>query len=219
MTACIVVAAGRGERLEAGRPKALVELAGRPILDWCLTGIRAAGLDEVVVVGPPQDLEPTRRVVTAQRPDAVVVPGGATRQQSVRAGLAALSGAADLVLVHDAARCLTPVEVFDRVVAALRAGAAAVVPARPVVDTIRARSGGVVDRSTLVAVQTPQGFRRDLLERAHAAADPAATDDAVLVEDLGETVTLVDGHEEALKVTTPFDLRIAHAILTGTGRA
>lgn len=209
---CIVVAAGRGERLGAGRAKALVELAGRPLLAWALDGVRAAGIAEVVVVGPEGDLDEVRQWA----PDALVVAGGHTRQQSVSAGLAALSADLEWVLVHDAARCLTPPEAIVRVVDALAGGARVVVPALPVVDSLRATAGGAVDRGGLVAVQTPQGFVRSVLERAHTAADPNATDDAGLAESLGETVTLVEGADEALKVTTPLDLVFAGAIL---GRA
>lgn len=212
---CVVVAAGSGQRLGAGRPKALAELAGRPLLAWCLDGVRAAGLGPVVVVGPPDALEETRHVLdpAAGAGAPLLVPGGRTRQQSVDAGLAALPAGVDQVLVHDAARCLTPAAVFGRVIAALDRGATAVVPALPVVDTLRARAGGVVDRSALVAVQTPQGFTRDVLRRAHALGDPDATDDALLAERLGERVVIVDGAAEALKVTTPFDLLIADAVL------
>ena len=155
----------------------------------------------------------TRRVLDGVRAGLALVPGGANRQQSVDAGLAALAPDVDRVLVHDAARCLTPPDVFARVLDALAGGATAVVPAVPVVDTLRARAGGVVDRSALVAVQTPQGFARDVLERAHRLGDPDATDDALLAERLGETVTIVDGDAEALKVTTPFDLLIADAVV------
>ena len=218
-TGCVIVAAGSGQRLGADRPKALVPVAGRTLLHHCLTGVLAAGPGRVVVVGPPQALTETAAVLAdAGCADRVaLVPGGDTRQRSVDAGLAALPGEVTHVLVHDAARCLTPPEVFTRVLDALAGGAAAVVPALPVVDTLRARAGGVVDRSALVAVQTPQGFARDVLVRAHAAGDPQATDDAVLAERLGETVVLVDGHAEAFKVTTPFDLLIAEAVLRNRG--
>ncbi|EWS99822.1 2-C-methyl-D-erythritol 4-phosphate cytidylyltransferase [Intrasporangium oryzae NRRL B-24470] len=155
--------------------------------------------------------EPQRRVG--------VVPGGAERGDSVAAGLAALSPEVSVVLVHDAARCLTPVAVFERVVAAVRAGAPAVVPGTAVVDTIKQvdETGRVVatpERSMLRAVQTPQGFRRDVLERAHALSSDA-TDDAALVERLGEPVLVVDGDALAFKVTTPADLDAARRILAG----
>ena len=148
-----------------------------------------------------------------------VVAGGKERGDSVGAGLAALSGQVGIVLVHDAARCLTPASVFGRVVDAVRHGAVAVVPGVPVVDTIKQvdSAGRVVatpERSQLRAVQTPQGFRRDVLERAHAESSEA-TDDAGLVERLGETVLVVEGDPRALKVTTPADLEAAARILAG----
>jgi 2-C-methyl-D-erythritol 4-phosphate cytidylyltransferase len=137
----------------------------------------------------------------------------------VAAGLAALSSEVAVVLVHDAARCLTPVSVFERVIGAVRGGAVAVVPGLAVVDTIKqVDAGGVVvatpPRSSLRAVQTPQGFRRDVLERAHAVSSEA-TDDAALVEALGEAVLVVEGDALAFKVTTPGDLDAATRILAG----
>lgn len=212
---CVLVAAGRGERLGVGRAKALVEVAGRPLLAWALDGLSAAGVEQIVVVGPADDLDEVRRWA----PTATVVAGGDTRQESVSSGLAALAADVEFVLVHDAARCLTPPQTIGAVAAALRAGARVVVPALPVIDTLRARAGGVVDRSGLVSVQTPQGFLRSVLERAHAGADPTATDDALLAERDGEHVTLVDGHPEALKVTTPLDLLVAAAVLEQRGGA
>ncbi|NUR80484.1 MAG: 2-C-methyl-D-erythritol 4-phosphate cytidylyltransferase [Dermatophilaceae bacterium] len=149
-----------------------------------------------------------------------VVVGGAERGDSVAAGLAVLGEAVEIVLVHDAARCLTPVAVFDRVVTAVAGGAAAVVPGTLVVDTVKQvdADGFVVatpDRSALRAVQTPQGFRRDVLERAHAVSSDA-TDDAGLVERLGERVLVVEGDARALKVTTPADLEAAARLLAET---
>lgn len=149
-----------------------------------------------------------------------VVAGGEHRQDSVNAALAALPDGVEVVLVHDAARPLVPVGVIDAVVAAVLAGAAAAVPVLPVVDTLKrvhpdGSVAGTVSRAELRAVQTPQGFRRDVLARAHAAADPdlPATDDAGLVELLGVPVATVPGSVEALKITTPFDLVIAETIL------
>jgi 2-C-methyl-D-erythritol 4-phosphate cytidylyltransferase len=147
-----------------------------------------------------------------------VVPGGAQRGDSVAAGLRVLGDEVDIVLVHDAARCLAPVTVFDRVVAAVAAGAAAVVPGTAVVDTIKQVDGdglvvGTPDRSALRAVQTPQGFRRAVLERAHAVSS-FATDDAGLVERLGEQVLVVEGDPLAFKVTTPADLDAAARLLS-----
>ena len=149
-----------------------------------------------------------------------VVPGGAERTDSVAAGLRALDPAAGVVLVHDAARALTPREVFERVVEAVRGGHPAVIPALPVTDTIKSvdaedRVVDTPDRAGLRAVQTPQGFLRETLERAHAEAPRAATDDAGLVEAAGGQVVVVPGSMEALKVTTPWDLRVAELILAG----
>ena len=152
-------------------------------------------------------------------PTVTVVAGGAERGESVAAGLAALSGGVHVVLVHDAARCLAPSTVFARVIEAVRGGAAAAVPGVPVVDTIKevdacGRVVGTPDRSRLRAVQTPQAFSRAVLERAHAVTSDA-TDDAALVERLGEPVIVVPGDERALKITTREDLDRAARILAG----
>lgn len=216
----LVPAAGQGVRLGAGGPKALRELAGEPLLLHAVRGLRAApSVGPVVVAAPPDGVDEVRSLLADQ--DVHVVAGGAERQDSVRAALAALDPAVELVLVHDAARCLTPVPVVEAVVACLRAGASAVVPALPVADTIKAVDGDQVqrtlDRTTLRAVQTPQGFRRDVLERAHGSGLPAATDDAALVELLGVAVTTVPGSEEAFKVTRPIDLLLAEAVLRARG--
>lgn len=149
--------------------------------------------------------------------DVAVVAGGAERTASVAAGLSALRDDVDVVLVHDAARCLAPAALFDRLVEAVRAGADAVVPGLPVTDTIKAvdATGVVVatpDRSTLRAVQTPQAFRRSLLAAAHASGADA-TDDAALVERVGGRVLVVDGDDLAFKVTTAADLERADRIL------
>jgi 2-C-methyl-D-erythritol 4-phosphate cytidylyltransferase len=170
---------------------------------------------EIVVVAPAAHVDEVRALV----PSALVVAGGATRQDSVRAGLSALSADVDVVLVHDAARALAPSTLAARVVAAVREGHAAVVPGLAVTDTIKSvsESGAVVstiDRSALRAIQTPQGFSRDLLERAHASSPGSpATDDAGLVEALGEPVHVVDGDRLALKVTTIDDLLVATALM------
>jgi 2-C-methyl-D-erythritol 4-phosphate cytidylyltransferase len=149
----------------------------------------------------------------------VAVTGGATRVESVRAALEVVPDSFEVVLVHDAARCLVPLEVVAAVIDAVRAGAPAVVPGLPVVDTIRELSeeGGsrTIDRARLRAVQTPQGFPVEVLRRAHAAGDPQATDDAGMVEALGLPVTLVAGHPRAFKVTTALDLVLAGALVAG----
>ena len=212
-----MVAAGSGSRLGADVPKALVEIGGMTLLEHALTRVRASGVvDEIVVVLPPSH--------TGSISAAPSVPGGPTRQASVRAGLAALPDDADVVLVHDAARCLAPVSLIQDVAAAVRAGHEAVVPGLPVTDTIRSVDGTPVDRYRLRAVQTPQGFGRRTLERAHALAAeladdtaPAATDDATLVERAGGAVHVIPGHAEAFKVTTPLDLLLATAVLAQAG--
>ena len=214
--AALVPAAGLGVRLGPGAPKALRELAGEPLLVHAVRGLRAAGcVDHVVVAAPADAVADVQELLSAY--DVVVVAGGATRQQSVAAALAAVPEQADVVLVHDAARCLTPPDVVARVVEAVRAGAEAVVPVLPVVDTVKRVEGDVVvetvDRTALRAVQTPQGFARAVLERAHAAAQEAHTDDAGLVERAGGTVVVVAGSEEAFKVTGPQDLLLAEAVL------
>jgi len=149
--------------------------------------------------------------------DVLVTAGGDERQESVRHGLAALPAGVNHVLVHDAARALAPPALFAAVIAALRAGAEAVVPVLPIADTVKRVVGdrvtGTVERGDLRAVQTPQGFDRELLVRAHAQTGPAATDDAALVERLGRTVHTVPGSEDAFKVTRPFDLVVAEAVL------
>ncbi|MDX6217802.1 MAG: 2-C-methyl-D-erythritol 4-phosphate cytidylyltransferase [Frankiales bacterium] len=215
--AVVVPAAGVGSRLGPGAPKALRELAGEPLLVHAVRRLRecpSVGL--VVVAAPPADVASVQALV----PDAVVVAGGAERQDSVAAGLAALPPDVELVLVHDAARALVPVEVVEAVVAALQAGALAAVPVLPVADTVKqvAVDGTVVrtvPRSDLRAVQTPQGFRRAVLEAAHRTAGAAVTDDAGLVEGAGVTVVTVPGSPLAFKVTTPFDLLVAAAVLHG----
>ncbi len=206
----VVVAAGRGERLGGSVPKAFVPVAGRTLLSWAVGSVRATAASVVVVV--PDELVDRARAEVGD--DVVVVPGGATRQESVAAGLRALPPTATTVLVHDAARAFVPAEVVERVVAALAAGHQAVVPGLPVADTLRHLERGPVDRAGVVAVQTPQGFRREVLERAHAApAVDAATDDAGLVEALGVPVHVVAGHPEAFKVTRPLDLLVAQALV------
>ncbi|MGD9485793.1 2-C-methyl-D-erythritol 4-phosphate cytidylyltransferase [Streptomyces sp. TRM70308] len=235
-TAAVIPAAGRGVRLGPGAPKALRALGGTPMLVHAVRAMaRARDVGLVVVVAPPDaatevrhllDAHPLPAAPAAQGADVVVVPGGATRQESVQRGLAALPAGVEVVLVHDAARPLVPADTVDAVAAAVRAGAPAVVPAVPVSDTVKEvepRSGGAPEpvtgtpvRSRLRAVQTPQGFDRAVLAEAHAAfprEGEGATDDAGLVERLGTPVVVVPGHEEAFKVTRPLDLVLAEAVL------
>ena len=221
--AVLVPAAGSGVRLGPGQPKALRLLAGEPLLVHAVRGLRAApSVGQLVVAAPPADLDDIRSLLAPYA--VVVVPGGAERQDSVRSALAVLDAGVELVLVHDAARCLTPVEVVEAVVAALRAGADAVVPVLPVSDTVKAVEGdrvtATLDRTALRAAQTPQGFRRDVLERAHGshpAGGRPATDDAGLVEACGVAVTTVEGAPDAFKVTRPLDLLLAEAVLRARG--
>jgi 2-C-methyl-D-erythritol 4-phosphate cytidylyltransferase len=218
----IVVAAGRGERFGGALPKALMPLAGAPLVRYAVTMLRRVdGLRCVVVSAPPDRLDEVRALVAGE-PEVVVVAGGATRRDSVAAALAALDPSVDVVLVHDAARPLTPVDVAERVLAAVRGGADAVIPVVAVTDTVKTVDRDrlvvrTVDRSSLAAVQTPQGFRRDLLTRAHAAGDADATDDASLVERLGVPVLTVPGSADAFKVTTQEDLERAEALLAHRG--
>jgi 2-C-methyl-D-erythritol 4-phosphate cytidylyltransferase len=176
-----------------------VPLAGRPMVEWSEAALRAAGIDYVRVVPPGYD----------------GVPGGAVRSASVRAGLAALAPC-DAVIVHDAARPLVTPDLFAATLAALSDADAAVAAAR-VTDTIRDADGRTVDRSRLWAVQTPQAFRRDVLERALDVSDEilaAATDDAWLVERAGGKVVMVEAPASNFKITTPHDLAVADWLLS-----
>jgi 2-C-methyl-D-erythritol 4-phosphate cytidylyltransferase len=190
-------------------------LAGEPLLLHAVRRLRAAPSVGPVVVAAPGDFLAEVEGLLADL-GVTVVAGGAARQDSVRRGLAALPAIVQLVLVHDAARALVPVGVVEAVVGALRAGAPAAVPVLPVADTVKRVRGetvvATVPREELRAVQTPQGFQRDVLERAHAAGSQG-TDDAALVEALGLEVVTVPGDPEGLKVTTPFDLLVAEAVL------
>jgi 2-C-methyl-D-erythritol 4-phosphate cytidylyltransferase len=210
----VVVAAGAGSRFGGSVPKAFVALSGRSLLAWSVeAALGCPGVASVVVVAPPSHLVEAERETDGYATVPVrVVAGGAERPDSVAAGLAALPPDIEVVLVHDAARALTPSAQFAAVAAAVVGGAPAVVPGLPVVDTIKQvdESGTVVatpPRAALRAIQTPQGFRRDVLERAHreAGAHPV-TDDAALVEALGLPVLVVPGDLRAHKITTPDDL-------------
>lgn len=210
----IIPAAGRGVRLGESLPKAFVELDGRTMLDRAVEAMLASAVvDRVVVVVPPELVASVAATAPAR---VCVVAGGAERTDSVRAGLAAAEDAA-YVLVHDAARALTPPRLFARIVVELRGGRSAVIPVLPVADTVKSvdrdgRVTGTPDRSVLRAVQTPQGFDAGLLRRANAGAGDA-TDDAGLVERLGEGVYTVPGEPLAFKITTPLDLVLARAVL------
>lgn len=219
-TRVIIPAAGSGTRLGLDQPKAFVDLGGSTILEHCVQGVRDWSVDVEIVVVVPADLVER---ATALVPSATVVAGGAHRSESVRAGLA-ISGDADIVLVHDAARPLTPPAVFRRVRDAIVTGHRAVVPGLPVADTLkRVNNAGrvldTVDREPLRAIQTPQGFTREALTAAHADDAGLATDDAGLVERIGIDVHVVDGDPLAFKITTPWDLRVARDIVAERVRA
>jgi 2-C-methyl-D-erythritol 4-phosphate cytidylyltransferase len=218
MAVALIVAAGRGERLGSGRSKALVMVAGKPMLAWSVEALQnVRAVERIVVALPPGELG-------AAPPGTVAVAGGVFRSQSVREALRA-SGSGDPVIVHDAARPLAAPELFERVLAELqRSGADAVIAAAPVPDTIKevGEDGRTVkrtlDRSRLWAVQTPQAFRRAALERSLAEASDKllaeATDDAWLIEQQGGTVRVVDSAPENIKVTTPSDLRIVEMLMS-----
>lgn len=262
----VLTAAGSGTRLGADLPKALVQVAGRPMLAHALKGLLDSGVvDRVVITAPAAQLNefteiakattktlPGKDAATPGSAEIVrVVAGGATRQASVAAGLTELAnwatqnpatppggalanrqegdvGHQQVVLVHDAARCLTPPALIARVAQAVAAGHGAVVPGLAVTDTIKEVGGqgdvvhvtGTPPRAQLRAVQTPQGFAWSVLARAHAAGNQraaneqdAASDDAALVEAIGETVAVVQGEAAAFKITTPLDLYLAEKLL------
>jgi 2-C-methyl-D-erythritol 4-phosphate cytidylyltransferase len=218
--AAIIPAGGEGLRLgpvegEVPVPKALRLLSGRTLLQRSIDAL-APYVDEIVVAAPAEVVEAMRFHVPGLR--IVVVPGGQTRQESVRNSLDALSESVVWVLVHDAARPLVPPQVIRRVLDALRGGAGCVVPAIAPHDSLRwvAADGGnaPLDRSQARLVQTPQGFTAEALLRGHRSSlSDLATDDATLVEATGETVTLVEGDPLAFKITRPLDLQLAEALL------
>jgi 2-C-methyl-D-erythritol 4-phosphate cytidylyltransferase len=214
----ILLAAGRGERLGKGLEKALVPLAGRPLFAWALEALqRTPAIEGIVVVGPPKKLEPSLAAAGASAERIVAwSPGGAERQQSVARGLAALPAQFDVVVVHDSARALVTPAIIARCIGdALEHGAA--IAAAPLEDTIkRARLMQVeatVPRAGLWRVQTPQVFRRDWFEAAHAEAHGIATDDAGLLEAVGRPVRITPSDASNFKITTPADLALAEAWL------
>jgi 2-C-methyl-D-erythritol 4-phosphate cytidylyltransferase len=213
LAVALILAAGRGERLGASRPKALVELAGKPLLHWSVQALRqVAAIEQIVVALPPG----------VDVPEGTLgVEGGAVRSESVRLALAA-AGLGDPVLVHDAARPLLSAGLIeDTLAAVLGEGVDAAIAGAAVTDTIkRADAEHVVsetlERSQLWAVQTPQVFRRAALERALDVPDDVlaqATDDAWLIERMGGTVVIVPASPQNLKVTTPLDLELAEVLL------
>lgn len=244
--AIVVAAAGSGQRFGGALPKAFERIGERSLLEHCLTSIaqlrdsQGDGVGALVVV-VPQGFESQAELMCEQAElapgtEVRVVVGGAQRHESVACALAVLPADISTVLVHDAARAFTPVDQYERVIAAVQSGLAAVIPVLPVVDTLKQVAPAVgdqdaggpgtgeevkpqlviatVDRSVLRAVQTPQGFTRDLLTRAHrSVSGEGITDDAGMVESLGVTVHTVVGDRAAFKVTTPFDRLVAQALI------
>lgn len=220
--AVILVAAGSGTRLGADAPKAFVGIDGHSILHHALRGVFAGPAAQIVIVAPAGREGDARTEAEALGPRELVtvVTGGDTRQASVAAGLAAVWADVEVVLVHDAARALTPPDVFTRVVAAVDATGWGALPVLPVVDTMKRVDGAEVvegvDRSELAAAQTPQGFRRDILDAAYASAASAReefTDDAALVAAADHRVRTVPGDARSFKITTPADLERARLLL------
>lgn len=262
----VLTAAGSGTRLGEHMPKALVPLNTAPMLTHAAHGLIQAGVNGIVVTAPDTHIADCERALHLAKQATenlattpfeekrtpplatAVVPGGATRQASVAAGLAAIPDLAKklghtlsdetVILIHDAARALTPPQMIERVIAAVAAGSQAVIPVLPVADTLKVINrdhandtsiGSVahtVDRSTLMAVQTPQAFPWTVITDAHQryanlSADEslAATDDAGLIEALGGQVDMVTGDSLAMKITTPWDLRIARLLDASAGQA
>jgi 2-C-methyl-D-erythritol 4-phosphate cytidylyltransferase len=221
----LIAAAGSGRRMGAAGNKLLLEVAGRPVLAWTLDAALAAErVRWIGIVGQPVDAAAIAAIVTAAAPARPVqwIVGGDTRQESVRRGLAALPAGAEGVLIHDGARCLVEPALFDRCAEAVSAGRA-VIAATPVTDTIKqVNDRGAItatpDRSGLWAAQTPQGFGVERLRQAHASAEAAGwsvTDDAALFERLGWPVQVLEAPAANIKLTTPFDLTVAAAVLAG----
>ena len=223
----LIACAGSGRRMGAERNKLLLSVAGRPVLAWTLEAALASPeIRWIGVVGQPVDQADIEALVAAARPDRPVVwiQGGDTRQESVSNGLAALPEEAEAVLIHDGARCLVEPELIARCAEAVVAGKA-VIAAAPVTDTIkRVDADGVIqgtpDRSELWGAQTPQGFPVEQLRQAHARATAegwSVTDDASLFERLGWPVEVIASSPANIKITTPFDLTVAEAVLAARG--
>lgn len=228
MTYAIVVAAGSGMRMGSKMPKALLPLGPRPLVAWSLLALaKCPDVRGIVVAAPAGDETPMRMAVgDAGGDDLIVVSGGATRQRSVYAALAAVPEDVERILVHDAARPLLTVELVEALIAALD-GAEGAIAATPVADTLK-RAGeddivaGTVDRAQLWQAQTPQAFHADVLRHAFATATDdvldTATDCASMVEALGGRVRLVQAATPNLKVTTRADLALAEQLLRAAGR-
>jgi 2-C-methyl-D-erythritol 4-phosphate cytidylyltransferase/2-C-methyl-D-erythritol 2,4-cyclodiphosphate synthase len=218
-SAALIVAAGRGHRSGGGVPKQYRPVGGKPILAWAIDSLSIAGIGDIRVVINPEDKDLYQAVI-GERAVGQWIAGGATRQESVRAGLSALDGpgAPDVVLVHDAARPFVPGAMVARLLDALTMAPGAC-PALPVVDSLRRGDTAIeaeVDRGRLWRVQTPQAFDFRALADAHAHAGAGATDDAEILRAAGHSVLLVEGDERAMKVTLPSDFAAAERMLDWT---
>lgn len=224
--AVILVAAGHGERLGAGIPKALVHLAGVTLLEHAIS--RAVGtkdLHQLLITATQGHEKEFEAIATKLIPVGIslsVVTGGDTRQQSIKKAIAEVDQVCDVVLVHDAARALTPTEVFDRVVREVRETGFGVVPVIAVHDTIKRAEGKevleTVDRNSLRAAQTPQGFPANLIRASYESVAADHTDDAALFQNLGHRVLSVAGDSMAMKITTKDDLHLASHLVGGVQR-
>ena len=217
-SAAIIAGAGMGHRLGAEIPKALIQIQGITLLERAFTSLSKV-VDEIVITAP-EGYEEQFKAIVGQ--SAEVVTGGVLRSDSIRVALKALSPSVESVLIHDAARALASSALAAKVLDELRSGQSAVIPVLKVIDTIKEidRDGFVratPDRSSLVAAQTPQGFNRQVLERAHSASDDA-TDDAALVEAIGIKVKTIDGEASAFKITTKEDIGQALLLLSPSNR-
>jgi len=211
--AAIIAAAGSGERFGATLPKALITLGNRTLIEHAVAALTPV-VSEIVICAPAGYEKQIQELVGNE---ITVVVGGLTRSDSVRAGIAALTGNNKYVLVHDAARALATTELAERVLFALENGATAVIPGLELIDTVKSvdASGHVIatpERATLRRVQTPQGFDLEILKKAHASQGEA-TDDGALVEAICHKVLIINGEERAFKITTPADLAIALSLL------
>jgi len=217
-SAAIIAGAGMGHRLGAEIPKALIQIQGITLLERAFISLSKV-VDEIVITAPAGYEEQFKAIVGQS---AEVVTGGVLRSDSIRVALKALSPSVESVLIHDAARALASSALAARVLDELRSGQSAVIPVLKVIDTIKEidRDGFVratPDRSSLVAAQTPQGFNRQVLERAHSASDDA-TDDAALVEAIGVKVKTIEGEVSAFKITTKEDIGQALLLLSPSNR-
>ena len=220
----LIPAAGSGRRMGSDRNKLLLPLLGKPLLAWTLLAARASkSIRWIGVIGQPDDFPEFKDIIQSVGMSKMVhlIPGGATRQESVFRGLQGLPAVAGRVLIHDGARCLATPTLFDRCAEKLATcqGLIAAIPVKDTIKIVEAATNVIIstpDRRRLWAAQTPQGFEVDTLTRCHTQGMEQGwevTDDAMLFEQCGFPVTIVEGEETNLKVTTPMDLAIAEFIL------